>query len=365
MKKPVDFVVSNTYLSSFYGALEKIKQITSEDKFQNIILVVPDKFSMNAEQLIFDALGKNSIFNVWPTTLSRLEKKVLQNIEDKLNILSKQSGTMLVSKIVLQNVENLNTYKKLSDKYSFAESMFNTINLLKNSGITPPELLNNVDNSNFGKKIDDIHKIYVEYEKALGNENLDTVTRYELFDKISQNDDYIKNSHIFFAMFDSFTNAQISLLLKLSQTAKSLCIATCYNNFQNNKHVYDNVIFQRLSSSFYDNNIKVNVQFYNRDIGALQNHIANNLFSFKECKTFETDCVKVIECETIEQELRYVASKIKYLILEKGYSFDDINIAVNGLEDYYLSAQKIFSEYTLPVYFDVSKTLDEHYFVKT
>ena len=115
MKKQVDFVLSNTYLSSFYGVLDNIKQIINKDKTQSIILVVPDKFSMNAEQLIFERLKTKSVFNVWLTTLTRLEKKVLQNAEQGLNVLTKQSGTMLVSKIILQNADKLSTYKKIQN----------------------------------------------------------------------------------------------------------------------------------------------------------------------------------------------------------------------------------------------------------
>ena len=261
MKKEVDFVVSNTYMSSFYAVLDKIAEITNKDKFQNIILVVPDKFSMNAEQLIFEYLKTNSLFNVWTTTLSRLEKKVLLGYENGLNVLTKQSGTLLVGKIVLQNADKLLTYKKVCNQFAFAENMFNTINLLKSSGITPDELLLNIDNSNFGNKIKDIYTIYNEYEKALGKDNLDTVTRYELFDKVSKNNNYIKNSDVFFAMFDSFTNAQISLLTNLSQTAKSLTIGCCYNVLQGNKNIYDNVVFQRLNNAFESCAIKTKISF--------------------------------------------------------------------------------------------------------
>lgn len=365
MKKQVDFVVSNTYLSSFYAVLDNIKQITDKDKMQNIILVVPDKFSMNAEQLIFDYLKTNSLFNVWTTTLSRLEKKVLQNAENGFNVLTKQSGTMLVGKIILQNADKLITYKKVHNKFDFAENMFNTINLLKSSNIRPSELLDNIDTTNFGGKIKDIHLIYTEYEKALSSNCLDTVTRYELFDKVAKNDDYIKNSDIFFAMFDSFTNAQITLLTNLSQTAKNLTIGCCYNVLQNNKNIYDNIIYQRLINAFESCNIKTKITFKNAKLGELQSFLLNNMFAFNNQLTFDTNRVKVIECENIEQELRYVASKIKYLVLEKKYRFDDINIAINGIETYSLQAQKIFDEYDLPYYLDITKTLNQHYFIKT
>lgn len=365
MKKQANFVVSNTYLSSFYAVLDNIKQIIDNDKTQNIILVVPDKFSLNAEQLVFEYLKTDSLFNVWLTTLSRLEKKVLKDVESYYNVLTKQSGTMLVGKIILQNADKLVTYKKVQNRFDFAENMFNTINLLKSSNIKPSELVENIDSSNFGGKIKDIYLIYSEYEKALGSDKLDTVTRYELFDDVCKNNDYIKNSHIFFGMFDSFTNAQISLLTNLSQVAKSLTIGCCYNVLQNNKNIYDNVVYQRLVNAFNGCNIKTNITFKNAQLKSLQNFMLNNMFAFGNNTTFETDKVKVLECENIEQELRYIASKIKYLVLEKNYTFDDISVAVNGLDTYSLQLQKVFDEYDLPYFIDQTKTLADHYLIKT
>lgn len=365
MKKQANIVVANTHLASFCAILEKIKQATKQNPMQNIILVVPDKFSLNAEQMIFDVLQTNSLFNVWITTLTRLEKKVLQNAEQGLNVLTKQSGTMLVAKIILQNADKLKTYKKVANQFSFAQNMFNTINLLKSSNITPAELVQNIDNTNFGGKIKDIHTIYQAYEQALGSDKLDTVTRFELFDKVAKTDDYIQNSDIYFAMFESFTNAQMSLLAGLCKSAKSLTVGACYNNFQANKHCYDNVVFQRLNNHFDASGISTNVQFCNAKLSGEQNHILNNLLSFDNVKPIETNNVKIVECENIEQEIRYIASKIKYFVMEKGYRFEDINVAINGLDDYATTLCKIFDEYSFSYFVDTNKTLDQHYFAKT
>ena len=82
MKPPAKIVVSNTYLSSFEKVVFDAISLSKKDKFANIILVVPDKFSLNAEQLLFAQTQNQSFFNIWTTTLSRLVGKVLQN-EDK------------------------------------------------------------------------------------------------------------------------------------------------------------------------------------------------------------------------------------------------------------------------------------------
>ena len=157
--KKTKIVLSNTYLSGFYHIVDEINKKIKQDTSKNIILIVPDKFSLNAEQIFMERTGLSSVFNVWPTTLSRLISKVIGNDEVGLNVLSKNSGTMLVSQIILKNAEKLKTYKKLSNNYSLAETMYKAINLLKSSGIRPEELKDNINDTNFGQKMQDLYVV--------------------------------------------------------------------------------------------------------------------------------------------------------------------------------------------------------------
>lgn len=364
MKNKVNLILSNTYLSAFYGALDDIKQKVEKDKFGNIILVVPDKFSLNAEQIVFDRLKCDTIFNVWLTTLSRLTAEVLKNDLENCKILSKSSGTMLVGEIIAKNRDKITAYKKVANDYSLAETMFNAINLLKSSGITPAEIKANIKEDNFGDKLKDIFVIYDAYEKQLKTDKIDATTKLEMFDKKIKDCSLINNSHIYFAMFDSFTNAQISSLVQLGKFAKSLTISLCANTTQNNKMIYDNVVFQRVKQAFESQFICPEIKNVYFNGSKRQNFLLNNYFSTTDVSKFETNDVEVVKCDDTTQEIRLVASKIKALAMENKFQFKDMAVAVNGLEDYALQIKTIFDEYNLPYYIDVSKTMGEHYFCK-
>ena len=363
----VNIVLSNTYLSGFYKIVDKIAKQLQENPNDNIILVVPDKFSLNAEQIFMERTGLSSVFNVWLTTFSRLITKVVSNNENNFTVLSKNSGTMLVSKIILENINKISTYKKLSNNYSLAETMYNVINLLKSSGVMPEELKQNFDETNFGLKIKDIYLVYSEYEKYMKS-CADVITRLQIFDNKVKIDYNIKNSHIYFAYFDSFTNVQYNSLANLANYSKSFTISLCANTLQNNAYIYDNVTFSKLKSYFDDYHMHYKIENTTLNGSELQNYLVKNLFINKEKdlpKKLETSNVKIIECANIQEEVRYVASKIKFLILSKGYTAEDINVAVNNLVDYKLELEKIFDEFGLPYYMDNSRTLLEHYFSRT
>lgn len=357
-----EFVLSNNQMSGFYHVINQIKNDMKE-KNQQIILVIPDKFSLNAEQIFMERTSLSSVFNVWITTLSRLVAQVVGE-ENGLPLLTKNSGIMLVSKIISENLDKLCTYKKLSADYTLAETMYNAINLLKSSGVLPNDLKNNFGDDTFGQKMKDLYVVYNEYEKHMKS-NLDTITRLQIFDKKIKNDEYIKPSKIYFAMFDSFTNVQIGSLCNLAKTCKKLSIALCTNTHQSNSYIYDNSLFYKIKDYFDDSHVQYNITNVKEKKNNLQDFLSKNLFAYKIDNTFETDKINLTECDGVEDEARYVAGRIKYLVMERGYSFDDINVAVNGLGDYADTIAKIFDEYDLPYYLDSEKTMLDHYFVKT
>ena len=364
MEKVVDVILSNTYFSSFEKIVEKAVDLSQKDKFANIILVVPDKFSLNAEQLLFEKLKKNAVCNIWIATLSRLVNKVIQDKTRNAQILSKNSGTMLVSEVILKNSDKISTYKKLTSNYKLAETMFNAINLLKSSGVMPEELKDNFCTTNFGLKIQDIYVIYSEYEKALLGK-IDQNTRLKIFDENVGQNQYIQSADVLFGYFDSFTNAQMSSVCKIAKTAKSFSIGLCANTLQKNANIYDNVVFQRLKSKFDEQFVKYSIKNFTAKLNPFQNQIAKNIFCFETVSRQETDALSLIQCQNVDEEVRFVASEIKYQILSNHYTFDDINVAICGLNDYQNAIERIFGEFDFSFYIDKNRQILSHYFVRT
>ena len=358
----VQFVLSNNQMSGFFDVVDKVKN-DMKDKNQQIIIVVPDKFSLNAEQIFMERTGLSSVFNVWITTLSRLVAQVVGE-ENSLPLLTKNSGIMLVSKIIYDNLDKLSTYKKLAEDYTLAQTMYNAINLLKSSGVRPEEIKSNFGENAFGMKMKDLYVVYSEYEKYM-NTHIDTTTRLQIFNQKIKNNEYIKQSKVYFSMFDSFTNVQIESLGYLAKTCKNLSLYLCSNTHQGNKFIYDNTLYQKIKSYFDETGVKHNTTNIISPLEKMPDYLSKNLFSCNQTKTFETNNIKIMECDNIEDEVRYLAGRIKFLVMEGSYAFDDINVSVNGLADYENTVSKIFDEYDLPFYIDSQRTMLNHYFVKT
>ena len=108
----------NFYLASLNSVAKRegLKKISSTANGNRVIVLTPDRNTLNIEKELFEILNINSIFNLDVMTFSRLSKKSL--IEKGLykNILTKHAGVALIKKILLELKEELITYDKSINK---------------------------------------------------------------------------------------------------------------------------------------------------------------------------------------------------------------------------------------------------------
>ena len=77
------------------------------DLSTNNIIIVPDRFALAWEKLIFESLKKESLFNAEVLSINRLSKKILgvkKSVDTK-------SSTMIIKKLLLDNRKNFKCFK--------------------------------------------------------------------------------------------------------------------------------------------------------------------------------------------------------------------------------------------------------------
>ena len=365
MEKNVNIYCGNTLLTGFDSLLLNLQQ-SSKDVFSNNILIVPDKFSMNAERYIFDALNINSTFNIDVLTFTRLIKRLCENQLKGKNILNKQSGILLVTRLLIENQSNLSHLKKVNNSPSVAQEIYETILQLKASGISPEELLTNSENLNFKYKLNDIKLIYNCYQQQLNQTtSLDSADVLEILAEQLKNNDVIKNSNIFIAMFDSFSYKQLKCIKSLILNAKSFNISLSANTLQNNKHIYINETLNDIMLLLRQNGINYKIHNVIKNDATDFTLVAQNLFGNINQSYNSQKNINLIEAENVEAEVDFVARKIKSLVLTNQFCFDDINICCASLDSYKPLLKAKLNYYGLPYYVDNTMLLSEHFLGKT
>ena len=103
--------------------------LKNRDKQKKHIIIAPDRSLFSIEQRLFDETNESCFFDVSVTSISKLSKSLL--INEKKNVLTKQSGVALVKKILNDKKDNLSVFKKSFSYMGFASSLFETICLYK------------------------------------------------------------------------------------------------------------------------------------------------------------------------------------------------------------------------------------------
>lgn len=359
--KNAKIICANSLLKSFYGVLDEVKPFLTDYNTDNLI-IVPDKFSMNAEKMLFEYFGVDSLFNVHVVTLTRLVNKVLANVLSREQILSKDSIKLFITKILLDKGEHFVALKNNASP-QICEQFYNTIMQLKSSGISPDELYSKHKNLNLSLKLEDIKMVYDEYQKLVEGKLFDSADLLDVFVKEFAKSKYYTSCRVFVGMFDSFSFKQLGSIVCLAKNAKTFTIGLSANTKQSNKYIYLNETLADVTQIFRTNSIEYEIEnIYKKYVGDFET-LSQNLFGIAPKNQNSNHNVMLVEAENIRDEVDFVARQIKREMFVSE-NFSQINVACSDLEKYVAYIDEIFSSYSLPYYIDYSKMLSEHFFAK-
>jgi ATP-dependent helicase/nuclease subunit B len=362
-------LLSNTYQNAFSQVLQKLKLQSEMSPQTQHFLVVPDRVTLNAEKRLFEHLNIQSTFSVEVITLSKLANKVLKNTLNAKKVLTKQSGIMLTTKVVLNNKQHLKAFSRATHFTGFIENVYETIMQLKSCNITPEEFLNSApkDNVSLQLKMQDIALIYKNYQTELEKGYLDASTKLSLFAEAISTNETIQNAHFYFALFDSFTPQQYYILSKLVKHSSSVNIGLCSNTKQNNAHIYTSDMYEQLVSiaKQYGMRAKDIITNQTDKLNPAFAHILTQFEAYKPSIYLlepNNKNLMLFEAKSIKEEVEFVASSI-LLKVQNGERFCNLQIATSNMTTYASIIKEVFSRYHIPYYLDQSEVLTNHHFV--
>ena len=339
--------------------LERLRE-NRLDKNANHILLVPDKFSVSMEKMIFDKLNIESFCDIEVYTLTRLANETIK----KQNILDKTTATLLVQKIILDNKEKLNCFVKAAKDSKFATTIYETINQLKSCKVTSDNLKSDGKDT-LSVKLNDIATIYEEYEKALTNGTIDANDRLDLLLNEIKDNEHIKNSHIYITHFDNLTVQGYGVIEELFKYCKSVTVSCVESQNLINGHIYLNDVKENVLRICRRQNIEPQIINAPKTIAGPFKFLGDNLFSYKTRSIISNnDNISVWEGEDFVEEVRTCAINIRKEIVSRGLRYKDFVVAVNGLEESKALIEKIFDDYGLSYFVDTSYDFSKTLFIK-
>lgn len=264
------------------------------------LLLVPDQFTLEAEQALFRHTGAKALIDVEVLSMSRLGNRLLTELGgSKRTFIDKYGRHMILSEIARANRESLQVFRGLEEKNSFIEMVNNFISEIKQyncssadlrqmenlmmalaeqttaqekeskdaaAGTAPVTVLGEKETerhdtynaaidapinapfdaaieskSYLQKKLGDLCLLYEEYEKKIEGKYTDSEDYIDLFiGKIAQSQ-LIAGNQIWIYGFDSFAPKALSIIGELMRYAEDVnVILTC----DDDERARDSEVFQ-------------------------------------------------------------------------------------------------------------------------
>lgn len=329
-----------------------IKQIDFQDLAYQNLVVVPDAFSMQAEELVFDCLNIKTSFNIKVVGISKLASTIL-----------KESGVKFERVSGLEEVFNIyKAVKMCEDKFTyfgkcdieFCQKILQIIKQFKSCKIKPEDI-KPVKNQLLDSKMSDLKLVYQCYESLLA----DKLDLSKLLDYSAQNAskaDSLKKTNLFFVNFDSFSVDIYGFILKLAGSVNRICIGYAEPITQNNAYIYEDDIMKKTTTMTKEYGVTAQVVSIPSKLSGAQRVMAENLFGFNIEKGQNNFFLNLLTNDR-QDEINYVASYIRHCVFN-GARFKDFAVAIADAT-YYDQIKEVFAKYNLVAYTDDAANLSQ------
>ena len=389
---------------------DRIKERLSRGK--RVILIVPDQFTLQAEKNAFAYLDTKGLMDLDVLSFSRLANRVFSEVGgNQKTFINNYGKYMMISRILLNENPDLKIFRDLEGSADFVEKINNFISEIKNHEITPDKLENIIKNEDgdsiLSRKLEDISRIYDEYEKKMGSDQIDTADYLAMFiSKISQAS-IIKEYEFWMTGFDYLTPRNMKAVLEIAKTAASIDVvltAEAGNSFFKSTNVLAEEL--RVMSLEVGVQSKINMidKKYKRDRSnrEMLSHLEANYcsptpkaypqtpnaiddtpnaivdtpsskanltsppnhsqtsknnepedeYKHDNKHSHENEYIQLISAANYYAEAETAAAKITQLIRDEGMRYRDILVICNDMEVRASVIKRVFSEYGIPVFTD-------------
>ncbi len=358
---------------------EIYKEIETSKKV-NLILIVPEQMTYQAEYELIDRIKDYGIMSVEILSFKRLGYKVFEEVGGlKIQEINQYGKIMLLKKIFDEHKESLRLFKKSLNQEGFLREFNELISELKQNCISVEFLkqiskykTNTKENQLLNTKLEDIITIYNEIINCTKDVYFDEEDKMDLFISCVEKSKYIKNSIIWIDGFESFTGQRQKLIKEFIRYAVDVTISLNIDaqSLKQLENSQDWEAFKIVNDTY-----KSLTEDFEKDVNVISSNfyksseetriIEKNMFSINS-ETFNktTDDIHIYSSLNSYTETEKIASEIISLVRDSGYRWKDIAVAVGDMDSYGINVKKVFTQYEIPFFLDKKRDINGNPLVK-
>ena len=337
------------------------------------LLLVPDQFTLGAEQRAFSILGVRGLMDLEVLSPSRLGFRILsQTGGSRIPFVDQVGRHMVLTRILREEAPNLEAFRGLEGKPAFALAMNDLISEMKQFSTTPEsleEVVSGLEEPLLKKKLRDIHRIYSRYEETIRGRYADTEDRMGLF--ISRLAEYeeIRSNRVWVWGFDYFTPKNLEMIRELMKHAQEVNLVLTLDEggrdedlFSVTRGMRDRILQMAREEGIVSREISIQEAYRipegegeeekRPSIGALERELFSLPMKPAECRKGVT----LVRGANLYSETESAAAHIISLVRDQGLRFRDMAVICNDLDIRGSIIRRTFEEYGIPVFLDTRRS---------
>ncbi|MFP4661765.1 MAG: PD-(D/E)XK nuclease family protein [Halanaerobiales bacterium] len=351
--------------------LEYIKDSTEK----NLILLVPEQYTLEAERDFLESTDLDGILSLEVLSFQRLLHKILSEVGGLHHRDINDLGKMMVFRHLFnEHSDEINIFKRVIRREGFLKDFNYLLTELKKNEIGPVDLDHYrklLENPVLEAKMADIITIYKYYEQYLDERYEDQEDKFNLAINKIKDSRYIDDSIIWVEGFNGFTELEYHMIEQLIKKTERITFSLTIDGLNN--HSKDRQLFEPVYHLY--NKIKEIAHKNSRDIQkdilergntyADLDHLEKELYALPYSKySNKVEHIDLYQASNPYLEIEYVARKIIELVRDRDYRWRDISVATGDINVYDLNIERVFTEYSIPYFFDEKRSIINNPIVK-
>ncbi|MGN0194242.1 MAG: PD-(D/E)XK nuclease family protein [Pseudoramibacter sp.] len=336
-----------------------------------MILVVPEQFTLGAEQALIKEGHLDGLLGVDVLSLKRLAYRVFEEVGAPAGQMVDEHGRqMIMTRAILECQNTLEVYQKSAAQAGFQKKMAAFVDELKSAQFGTADLdaaLDQLGTSRLlSRKIQDIKAVMTAYENLLGDERFDEADRAEQLVQAILRSEKIRHTSIYLDGFYTFSELDFKIVGALIQRARNVTMTLVTDDPEKAR---DGMIFgiaeqtrakmirmaQDVGEPFEiiglqdDPKEDQKMDDVPEDLQALE---AQCFAAVPEACGVAPKHIAICECSDLWSEAEEAAREIVGLVRDGGYRYQDIGILVGDIDQLGGPIRRALSFYEIPCFVD-------------
>ncbi|MCC8029350.1 MAG: PD-(D/E)XK nuclease family protein [Lachnospiraceae bacterium] len=363
---------------------QKTADMAEQSPYQRYFVVVPEQFTLRAQQSLVAHTKHQVIMNVDVVSFDRLAYRVFDELGIHHTVMEETGKSLVLRRIVEENERNLTILRGNLTRMGYIGELKSMISELMQYGISPDDLeafLGELkEGSALRLKLGDILSVYRSFEEYLGEGYVTAEKVLEVLCGAAADSALLKGAVLILDGFTGFTPVQMKLLRELMLYVKDIRVTVTLDTreiligkngrfpmqdlfYMSHKMVHTLVTAAEDTGFEIGEPLRIDAcersRFGENPVLA---HLEQNLFRVRSEAYADAcgSCLNLWSLASPKEELIFAAASIQTLVREEGYRYRDFAIVSGNVQGYEKYAESVFSLYEIPYFTDVKQSILYH-----